>query len=101
VAILTEENKRLRAANARVTKKRAKKVKYLTQYESLTIQEGIEALEQPLAPQIAAQVGGGDATPKTSNRAVRHCSSCRSTEHIARTCPTLKEALRNVASTQN
>jgi hypothetical protein len=60
VAIFTEENKRLRAANARVIRKRAKKVKYLTQYESLTIQEGIEALEQPPALQIAAQISGGD-----------------------------------------
>lgn len=100
-AIMAEKLRRLEALNAKVTKKRNIKIKYITQEESLIIEEGIQLLEEPLAPPEGAQSSSGDATPKASNRAPRHCSGCGSTEHTARTCPALRKHSSNVSSTQN
>ncbi len=69
-ALMSEELHRIRATNAKITKKRNIKVIYISQRESLTIQEAVELSHQPLE--------------------ANECSGCRSVEHTARTCPVIK-----------
>ena len=91
-AIMMEQLKRVQAPDTKVAKKRNIKVKYITQRESLMIKEAIEISQEAVAPAKATQSRGGDAPPKASSRAPRHCSGCRSTEHTAKTCPALIES---------
>ena len=89
--IMTKELKRAQATNAKVVKKRNIKVKYITQRESLIIKEAIELSHKPSAPLEVAQNGSGNATPKASSQAPRHCSGCGLTGHTVRTCQALKK----------
>lgn len=102
-ALLTNENKELRAANER-QKKRKQARRYIAQGGGLSIEEGLqlarearkvadalEARKVAAATKVAAAVEATKvadaleaAIPKP--RAVRHCSICHSTEHTARTC---------------
>lgn len=85
--LLAAENRKLRAANEKVRKKREKRKTYVGKGGSLTalevqeaqrvvaIQEEVEnpVVEQPVQP--------------SRSRAPRMCSLCRSLDHTARTCP--------------
>ncbi|KAF2188420.1 DDE-domain-containing protein [Zopfia rhizophila CBS 207.26] len=101
VELMATELTKARATSAKIAKKRSIKVKYLTQRESLTIGEAIEASGALQERSEATQSGTGDATQKTSIMVVRHCSACGSPEHNKRTCPALKEAAENVIIIQN
>ncbi|PVH94400.1 hypothetical protein DM02DRAFT_500185, partial [Periconia macrospinosa] len=91
VELMATELAKARATSAKITKKRNTKVKYLTQRESLTIGEAIKASVALQERSGATESGTGNATPKASTAAVRHCSACGSPEHNRRTCPVLKE----------
>jgi len=85
--ILAAENRQLRAANARVQKKRAKKTVFVGRGGVLTGQEVLEGQNQPVThDEVRIQVVELP-TPSVSIRAPRMCSVCRSLEHTARTCP--------------
>jgi len=86
VTILTAENRKLRAANEKVKKKRQKKKLYIGRGGVLSAQEVQEAqrgvgIEVEKEVQVVEQV----AAP-ASIRAPRMCSICRSLDHTARTC---------------
>jgi hypothetical protein len=85
--LLAEENRQLRAVNAKQVKKRAKRRTFLATSRTLTIQEGLVLSEPTIEPVI--DVVGGVATdePATRPRAPRTCNICRSQSHTARTCP--------------
>jgi hypothetical protein len=92
--LLGEENRQLRAVNAKQVKKRAKRRKYIATSGTLTIQEGLELSERALQPVIEAiepiigVVGGVGADELVVRpRAPRTCSICRSQSHTACTCP--------------
>jgi hypothetical protein len=82
-AILAEENRQLRAENARQKKKRATRRSFIQSGGVLTVQEGIELVE------IAENRPVEEVEPRTQPqlRALAKCSICRATEHNARTCP--------------
>ena len=82
--LLADENKRLRAANERQTKKRAVRRSYIAKGGVLTVQEGLDrSVTTNLEP--TEQFTGG--VKEQQIRAPRTCSMCRSLEHTARTCP--------------
>src|SRR5450432_3380629 len=85
--LLAEENRQLRAENAKQKKKRAKRRTYIATGGVLTIQEGLELLEPTVEPVIG--VVGGVATDESivRTRAPRTCSMCKSLSHTACTCP--------------
>jgi len=85
--LLAEENRQLRAINAKQVKKRAKRRTYIATGRTLTIQEGLE-LSQPTVEPVIGVVGGvATDEPIVRPRAPRTCSICRSLSHTARTCP--------------
>jgi hypothetical protein len=95
--LLKEEVRQLRAVNAKQTKKRAQKKRYLASGRNLLFQEGQERLEQrlqavqpaiePVEPVIGVVGRVGADEPIVHPRAPRTCSICRSLSHTARTCP--------------
>jgi hypothetical protein len=85
--ILTAKNKKLRAANKKVQKKRQKRRSYVGRGGVLSAQEVQEAqrgveIEVEREIQVVEQVAA-----LASARAPRMCSICRSLDHTARTCP--------------
>jgi hypothetical protein len=88
--LLVEENRQLRAVNAKQVKKRAKRRTYIATGGVLTIQEGLELSEptvQPVEPISGVASGVATDEPIVRTRAPRTCSICRSQSHTARTCP--------------
>jgi hypothetical protein len=95
--LLSEENSRLRAENARQKKKRAQRRAFLQTGGTMTVGEAIGQLEAKKAPQksshreVRVEGGGADgpnsAVPPVRKRAPWKCSICASTEHTARKCP--------------
>jgi hypothetical protein len=81
--LLAEENRQLRAENARQKKKREKRRSYIAQGGVLTVQEGLNRSQIDNLEPIEGSTGQ-PAKPRT--RAPRTCSICRSLEHTARTC---------------
>ena len=82
--LLTDENKRLRAANERQKKKRATRRSYVATGGVLTVQEGLNR----------SQIVDTEVIPKSTDqsvdpqiRAPPKCSMCKSLAHTARTCP--------------
>jgi len=84
--ILAEENRQLRAINAKQVKKRAKRRTFIATGGTLTIQEGLALSEPTVEPVIEAVGGVATDEPATRPRAPRKCSICRSQSHTARTC---------------
>jgi len=82
--LLTDENKKLRAANERQKKKRAVRRSYIATGGVLTVQEGLNRTAM-VDTEVTGQVTGGAVEPRM--RAPRTCSMCKSLEHTARTCP--------------
>ena len=82
--LLTDENKKLRAANERQKKKRAVQRSYIATGGVLTVQEGLNRSVTVNSEPIG-QIIGRVEEPRI--RAPRMCSLCRSLKHIARTCP--------------
>ena len=82
-AILAEENRQLRAENARQKRKRAIKRSFIQSGGVLTVQEGIELVETAENRPVE-----GEVEPRTQPqpRALGRCSICGSTVHNARTC---------------
>ena len=84
--ILAAENRQLRAANARVQKKRAKKTVFVGRGGVLTGQEVLEGQNQPITyKKVRIQVVEPSGR-KASTHAPPTCSLCKSLEHTARTC---------------
>ena len=82
--LLTDENKKLRAANERQKKKRAVRRSYIATGGVLTVQEGLDRSV------IANTEPTGQSTSEVEERRIRAprtCSMCKSLEHLARTCP--------------
>jgi hypothetical protein len=81
--VLAEENRQLRAENARQKRKRAIKRSFIQSGGVLTVQQGIELVETAENRPVE-----GEAEPSMAPqpRAIRMCSVCRSIEHTARTC---------------
>jgi hypothetical protein len=85
--LLAAENRKLRAANEKVRKKRQKRRTYIGKGGSLTALEAQEAQrEMVIQDEVVNQVVEQPAQPSHS-RAPRMCSLCRSLDHTARTCP--------------
>jgi len=84
---LVEENRQLRAINAKQVKKRAKRRTFIATGGTLTIQEGLALSEPTVEPVIEAMGGVVTDEPVVRQRALRKCSLCRSESHTARTCP--------------
>jgi hypothetical protein len=82
--ILAEENRQLRAENARQKRKRAIKRSFIQSGGVLTVQEGIELVEMAENRHREEEV---ELRPQPQTRALARCSICRATEHNARTCP--------------
>jgi DDE superfamily endonuclease len=85
--LLAEENRQLRAINAKQTKKRARRRTYIATGGTLTIQEGLALSEPTVEPVIEAIGGVATDEPVVRMRAPRTCSMCKSLSHTARTCP--------------
>jgi len=85
--LLAEENRQLRAINAKQVKKRAKRRTYIATGGTLTIQEGLELSEPTVEPVIGVASGVATDEPIVRTRAPRTCSICGSQSHTARTCP--------------
>ena len=85
--LLAAENRKLRAANERVKKKRAKRKSYVGKGQVLSAQEVQEGQVQS----VVEEEGGNQVIRESELalpiRAPRTCSICRSLEHTARTCP--------------
>jgi hypothetical protein len=85
--LLVEENRQLRAINAKQVKKRARRRTFIATSGTLTIQEGL-ALSEPTVEPVIEAVGGVTTDELIVRpRAPRTCSICRSQLHTARTCP--------------
>jgi hypothetical protein len=85
--ILAAKNRQLRAANARVQKKRAKKRVFVSRGGTLTAQEVQEGQNQSIIHQEVGIQVVKLPTASVLIRAPRTYSVCRSLEHTARTCP--------------
>jgi hypothetical protein len=85
--LLAEENRQLRAINAKQVKKRAKRRTYIATSGTLTIQEGLELSEPTIEPIIGVASRVATNEPIVRTHVPRTCSICRSQSHIARTCP--------------
>jgi hypothetical protein len=87
VTLLKEENKKLRAVNERVVKKRQKQKSYIRNRGVLSVADAQEAqgVGKSRVEQETIAVENSNITG--SVRASRMCSVCRSIEHTARTCP--------------
>jgi hypothetical protein len=81
--LLTDENRRLRAANERQKKKRAVRRSYIATGGVLTAQEGFDRSKSSNLQVMGQSIGGVE---EQRIRAPRMCSLCRSLEHTARTC---------------
>jgi hypothetical protein len=85
--LLAEENRQLRAINAKQTKKRAMRRTCIATGGTHTIQEGL-ALSEPTVELVIEAVGGlATDKPIIHTRAPRTCSMCKSLSHTARTYP--------------
>ena len=83
-ALLTDENKKLRAANERQKKKRAVRRSYIATGGVLTVQEGLDRSVAANTEPTGQSTGGAQ---QRRIRALQTCSICKSLEHTARTCP--------------
>ena len=94
-AILKAENAALRAANGRKKRQQATKRKAIAKDGILTIDEGLQMLENLQSQQqaqVEAQVNRTEPeAPVRKKRAAPKCSLCESLEHNARTCPRRKD----------
>src|SRR5450432_911027 len=84
--LLAEENRQLRAINAKQVKKRAKRRTYIAIGGVLTVQEGLELSQSNVEPASGVVSGVATDEPIVRTRAPRTCSICRSQSHTARTC---------------
>jgi hypothetical protein len=84
VVLLAEENRKLRYANERQKRKRAKKRTFIARGGVLTVQEERDlSRNATIVPESGVVCQEGSRQP----RAPRKCSMCYSLEHTARTCP--------------
>ena len=81
--VLAEENRQLRAENARQKRKRAIKRSFIQSGGVLTVQQGIELVETAENGPVDGEV---ELPVAPQPRAIRTCSVCRSIEYTARTC---------------
>ena len=84
---LAAENRKLRAANERVKKKRAVKKSFVRKGGVLQVSEVQNRLNQATADiEVVNQVVDQNVA-SVRTRAPAKCSICKSLEHTARTCP--------------
>ena len=85
--ILAAENKKLRAANEKVKKKRQKKKLYIGKGGVLSAQ-GVQEAQRVVGNRVEGDILVVEQPSQPSpSRAPRMCSICRSLDHIACTCP--------------
>jgi len=85
--LITAENRKLRAANERVKKKRGKKKSYVGKGGALGVAEVQEAQRGVVIEENPSIQVVEEPSQAIRTRAPRTCSVCRSLEHTARTCP--------------
>ena len=81
--LLTDENKQLRMANERQTKKRSSRRSYVARGGVLTGEEGLNQVQLAAEANPAVVV---EAERPSKTRAPSRCSYCGSLKHTARTC---------------
>ena len=86
VAILTAENRNLRAANEKVVQKRQKKKQYVGKGGAKTSREVQEAQNQAIIVDEVQNQGIDQIQALPLERAQRLCSLCRLPTYTARTC---------------
>jgi len=82
--LLAEENRLLRAENARQKRKKAIKKTYIASGSILTASEGAKRIQNTENASVTENTGPSRNTPI---RTPRIYNICRSIEHTARTCP--------------
>ena len=88
--ILTKENRDLRAAHEKQARKKKRSKRQITHTGSLSIQEGIELMQQRNGVQEAQDTIQTETTPSTSQPHVRappRCSDCNVLGHKRTHCP--------------
>jgi hypothetical protein len=82
--LLAEENRKLRYANERQKRKRAKKRTFIARGGVLTVQEGRDLSQNAT---IVPESGVAHQEATVQARAPQKCSMCYSLEHTACICP--------------
>jgi len=88
--ILTKENRDLRAAHEKQARKKKRSKRRITHTGGLSIQEGIELMQQRNGVQEAQDTIQTETTPSTSQPHVRappRCSDCNVLGHKRTHCP--------------
>ena len=85
--ILAAENRKLRAANEKVTRKRKKKMSYVGRGGVLSAQ-GVQEAQRGVGNRVEGEIQVVEQPSQPApSRAPRMCSLYRSLAHTARTCP--------------
>jgi hypothetical protein len=88
LAILEAENAALRTANELATKRRQRKRKRIKYSGSLTVQEGLDLIDQTAVnTQILQETRQHRTRPEGSAPRQRRCGRCREPGHRIETCP--------------
>jgi hypothetical protein len=91
-ALLVKENADLRAANVKKRRKRTRLTRQIAHEEGLSIEEGLQIVQQPIEPLEVDRVVSHeqfDLPPQPiqlARRAPPTCSGCRVTGHIISQC---------------
>lgn len=90
--LLKAENASLRKANEAATRRKQRKKKRIQQRGTLTIQEGLDLINQAgVGAQNLQEKRQGDGCAEGAAPSQRRCGNCRETGHNSRTCPKGRE----------
>jgi hypothetical protein len=82
------ENTALRAANEQLSQRRKRKKKFLKEKTSLTVQEGLELIDQmAINTQLEAEQHPPRSKRVRTEKGPRLCGACRQPGHRKQTCP--------------
>jgi hypothetical protein len=90
VALLAEENKRLRTENDRQKKKRNVRCSYVARGGILAVEQGLQLAEERADSGEGSRARSGAAGRSDSQRL---CSNCKLPGHNVRTCPGVKDSI--------